>query len=426
MSRRRRSSRRRMRVRARPRTTRSSGRCSSVCWCRPPSRAAVSTGTTTRSSAPMRELETSLFGERRRYSAVAPARRALAPEAGRARPGRPPAPVRRCRALDALARVARAASRRLRARARPVTRPRAPRGARRRRRAARRPVGDRRRGERASADDVGGARCRPGPLRDARRAPVRDPPRAPDRGDAATRRAVATRRLPHADRRRRARGARRRRRRPRARRGARPLGAVALPERPVPRGAAPGLAPRAARRDVAACGRRCCSTQDGSARELLHGDLVALADGDEATPLVLDAVRRALVAALRSEDRVELVRELDRELLGLDRTPPFAPPFDTHLRKSRRPSVTAPSLPSMHGRGRGHRWRGSSASNGSGTRARPRAICSGAAGAPQGGGGHGRTSKEVMSERGRSLVCEPHSAAARQLRRQGASRITTT
>ncbi len=63
--------------------------------------------------------------------------------------------------------------------------------------------------------------------------------------------------------------------------------------------------------------------QDGSARELLHGDLVALADGDEATPLVLDAVRRALVAALRAEDRVELVRELDRELLGLDRTPPL-------------------------------------------------------------------------------------------------------
>ena len=63
--------------------------------------------------------------------------------------------------------------------------------------------------------------------------------------------------------------------------------------------------------------------QDGSARELLHGDLVALADGDEATPLVLDAVRRALVAALRAEDRIELVRELDRELLGLDRTPPL-------------------------------------------------------------------------------------------------------
>jgi hypothetical protein len=63
--------------------------------------------------------------------------------------------------------------------------------------------------------------------------------------------------------------------------------------------------------------------QDGSSRELLHGDLVALAEGDEATPLVLDAVRRALVASLRAGDRTELVRELDRELLGLDRTAPL-------------------------------------------------------------------------------------------------------
>jgi hypothetical protein len=63
--------------------------------------------------------------------------------------------------------------------------------------------------------------------------------------------------------------------------------------------------------------------QDGSSRELLHGDLVALADGDEATPFVLDAVRRALVASLRASDRIELVRELDRELLGLDRTAPL-------------------------------------------------------------------------------------------------------
>jgi hypothetical protein len=63
--------------------------------------------------------------------------------------------------------------------------------------------------------------------------------------------------------------------------------------------------------------------QDGSSRELLHGDLVALADGNEATPLVLDAVRRALVASLRAGDRIELVRELDRELLGLDRTAPL-------------------------------------------------------------------------------------------------------
>jgi hypothetical protein len=63
--------------------------------------------------------------------------------------------------------------------------------------------------------------------------------------------------------------------------------------------------------------------QDWSSRELLHGDLVALSEGDEATPFVLDAVRRALVASLRASDRVELVRELDRELLGVDRTAPL-------------------------------------------------------------------------------------------------------
>jgi hypothetical protein len=61
--------------------------------------------------------------------------------------------------------------------------------------------------------------------------------------------------------------------------------------------------------------------KDGSARELLHGELTALSEGDEAGPVVHDAVRRALVAALRSGDRDELVRELDRELLGLQPRP---------------------------------------------------------------------------------------------------------
>jgi hypothetical protein len=59
--------------------------------------------------------------------------------------------------------------------------------------------------------------------------------------------------------------------------------------------------------------------KDGSSRELLHGELTALADGGESGPATQDAVRRALVAVLRSEDRVELVRALDRELLGLVR-----------------------------------------------------------------------------------------------------------
>jgi hypothetical protein len=57
----------------------------------------------------------------------------------------------------------------------------------------------------------------------------------------------------------------------------------------------------------------------GGAREELHGELVALAGGEAATSGAADAVRRALVAALRARDRVELVHELDRELLGLPR-----------------------------------------------------------------------------------------------------------
>jgi hypothetical protein len=58
---------------------------------------------------------------------------------------------------------------------------------------------------------------------------------------------------------------------------------------------------------------------EGTAREELHGHLVALAGGDAPSPAALEAVRKALVATLRSRDRVELVHELDRELLGLPR-----------------------------------------------------------------------------------------------------------
>ena len=60
---------------------------------------------------------------------------------------------------------------------------------------------------------------------------------------------------------------------------------------------------------------------DGAAREELHGHLVTLAGGEAASPAACEAVRKALVAALRSHDRVELVHELDRELLGLPRRP---------------------------------------------------------------------------------------------------------
>jgi hypothetical protein len=59
--------------------------------------------------------------------------------------------------------------------------------------------------------------------------------------------------------------------------------------------------------------------EDGGAREELYAQLGALAGGEPAGPGAVDAVRRALVAVLRSRDRAELVHELDRELLGLPR-----------------------------------------------------------------------------------------------------------
>ena len=59
--------------------------------------------------------------------------------------------------------------------------------------------------------------------------------------------------------------------------------------------------------------------EDGAAREELHGHLVALAGGDGPGPAALEAARRALVAALRTRDRPGLVHALDRELLGVPR-----------------------------------------------------------------------------------------------------------
>jgi hypothetical protein len=60
---------------------------------------------------------------------------------------------------------------------------------------------------------------------------------------------------------------------------------------------------------------------DGRAREELYGELTALAEGEAATAAAADATRRAVVAVLRSRDRDRLVHDLDRELLGLDRRP---------------------------------------------------------------------------------------------------------
>jgi len=56
---------------------------------------------------------------------------------------------------------------------------------------------------------------------------------------------------------------------------------------------------------------------DPGVRERLHTDLARLADRDEPTSPAVDAVRRALVQTLRHGDRADLVRDLDRALLGI-------------------------------------------------------------------------------------------------------------
>jgi benzoyl-CoA reductase/2-hydroxyglutaryl-CoA dehydratase subunit BcrC/BadD/HgdB len=59
--------------------------------------------------------------------------------------------------------------------------------------------------------------------------------------------------------------------------------------------------------------------EDAGAREELYRELTALAAEEPSTTAAVDAVRRAVVAVLRSRDRDRLVHELDRELLGLER-----------------------------------------------------------------------------------------------------------
>ena len=56
---------------------------------------------------------------------------------------------------------------------------------------------------------------------------------------------------------------------------------------------------------------------DLGARARLHDELAALAGGADAGAVAADAARRALVAVLRDGDRAELLRRLDRELLGV-------------------------------------------------------------------------------------------------------------
>ena len=59
---------------------------------------------------------------------------------------------------------------------------------------------------------------------------------------------------------------------------------------------------------------------DASRREALHADLAALATRGEVTEAAAGAVRRALVEGLRHGSRDELLRDLDRELLGVGRS----------------------------------------------------------------------------------------------------------
>ena len=60
-------------------------------------------------------------------------------------------------------------------------------------------------------------------------------------------------------------------------------------------------------------------SEDVTAREELHARLAAFSEGAPSEPATADATRRAVVAVLRSGDRAELARDLDRELLGLPR-----------------------------------------------------------------------------------------------------------
>jgi hypothetical protein len=59
---------------------------------------------------------------------------------------------------------------------------------------------------------------------------------------------------------------------------------------------------------------------DAARREALHRDLELLARGEEATSPAAEAVRRALVEILRLDERGALVERLDRVLLGLGDT----------------------------------------------------------------------------------------------------------
>ena len=111
------------------------------------------------------------------------------------------------------------------------------------------------------------------------------------------------------------------RRRSRARRGARPLGALALPGRPVRIGAAARLARPRSLAQVRGSSRRRCERRRCSAR--LHASAPACSSGSVCWPREMQRWRREISSAVRSSqvleegDRAKLVVALDESLLGL-------------------------------------------------------------------------------------------------------------
>ena len=285
----------------RPRAHRKSRRCSAPCccrcWSRPPRPAAASTGTTSPSSvptpssssrssatrAPTRRSRRSWGSRWRRRSSSATASASAQPRRASSRAHWPEAqgllpqefgrePDRYC-VLEL---------------------ERAPRG---RRGAARRAGGARRRGHRPSAGDGGAVAAgpvlferldwRPFGIRPVLPIAATQPPGEPTvsmrfRGQLARELLRAPRAC---------------RRRPGPRRGARPLGALALPGRALPLRAAPGLARRRFSARRGRCGPPCCSARSGSPATRPRGAARPRRTARR-RPARADAVRRALVEVL--------------------------------------------------------------------------------------------------------------------------------
>ena len=157
----------------------------------------------------------------------------------------------------------------------------------------------------------------PGALRDARRAAVRYPAGAADRGDAAAGRGDEARRVPRAARGRAARPARARRRGHEPRRGARSLGALALPAR------ARSGPSSSVRRSAPCWARPGRSARPCSSRRSRSG----VRRSTSSWPLSRTAARRHRPPRMRCDGRssrcsatatgLPLVARLDRMLLGL-------------------------------------------------------------------------------------------------------------